>query len=109
MKHISLYQLTIEENTFFHKKGIKPADEETASQMYLLTEDTLAQKGYDKYEVSNYAQKGFESVHNKVYWKGGNYIGIGETAHGRLKKNDKFYAITHPMQFEELSPHGRAE
>lgn len=109
LKHISLYQLTIEENTIFHKKGIKPADEETAAQMYSLTEDILAQKAYNKYEVSNYAQKGFESVHNQVYWNGGNYIGIGETAHGRLKLNNRFYAITHPMQFEELSPHERAE
>ena len=109
LKHISLYQLTIEENTVFHKKGIKTADEETAAQMYSLTEDILAQKAYNKYEVSNYAQKGFESVHNQTYWNGGNYIGIGETAHGRLKLNNRFYAITHPMQFEELTPQERAE
>ena len=83
-KHISLYQLTIEEGTVFAKKGILPLDEDLATEMYLLTEDILAPLGYHKYEVSNYAQAGFESKHNLLYWTGGEYIGVGPSAHGRL-------------------------
>ena len=83
-KHISLYQLTIEEGTVFAKKGILPLDEDLATEMYLLTEDILAPLGYCKYEVSNYAQAGFESKHNLLYWTGGEYIGVGPSAHGRL-------------------------
>lgn len=84
LKHISLYQLTIEEGTVFAKKGILPLDEDLATEMYLLTEDILAPLGYHKYEVSNYAQAGFESKHNLLYWTGGEYIGVGPSAHGRL-------------------------
>ena len=108
-KHLSLYQLTIEENTPFYRKGVKPADEENAAAMYRLSETALAAAGYAKYEVSNYARPGFQSVHNNVYWQGGDYIGIGETAHGRLRKDGRFYAVTNPLQFEELTAAERAE
>ena len=109
LKHISLYQLTIEENTLFYRRGIKAMAEEKAAQLYLNTEEYLAQKGYNKYEVSNYAQQGFESIHNQTYWQGGNYIGIGETAHGRLKIGIKHYAQTNPIVLEELTPIERAQ
>ena len=133
-KHISLYQLTIEEGTVFAKKGILPLDEDLATEMYLLTEDILAPLGYHKYEVSNYAQAGFESKHNLLYWTGGEYIGVGPSAHGRLtvfngnlKQNSGagnsrtnmyaqkssnlpvFYATTYRCQLEEISPTERAE
>jgi oxygen-independent coproporphyrinogen-3 oxidase len=109
LKHISLYQLTIEENTLFYKKGIKGLNEKKASDLYLLTEDYLNSKNYLKYEVSNYAQPNFQSIHNKTYWLGKDYIGIGETAHGRLKINNKHYALTNPIIIEELSNEERAE
>ena len=109
LKHISPYQLTIEENTVFARKGIKPLAEEKAAALYLATEEYLEQKNYHKYEVSNYAQKGFESIHNKAYWLGQDYIGIGETAQGRFKKDGRFFAQTHPLCLEELTPQERAE
>lgn len=109
LKHISLYQLTIEKNTVFERKGVKPLEEEKAAELYLMTNSVLPQKGYSHYEVSNYAKNGFESIHNKVYWQGGDYIGIGKTAHGRIKKDDKFFAVTDPVQLEELSAAERAE
>lgn len=109
LKHISLYQLTIEENTLFYSRGIKAMDEEKASQFYLNTEKYLADKSYNKYEVSNYCLSGFASIHNQTYWLGGDYIGIGETAHGRLKIDTKNYAITDPMIMEELTPAERAQ
>lgn len=109
LKHISLYQLMIEENTVFYKKGIKPLDEEKANELYLLTEDYLNSKNYQKYEVSNYSLPDFQSIHNKAYWLGKDYIGIGKSAHGRLKIDNKHYAITDPLIMEELSNEERAE
>ncbi len=84
LRHLSLYQLTIEEGTVFARKGIKALDDEAAGEMYLFTEDYLADKGIYKYEVSNYARSGFASRHNLLYWTGQDYIGIGPSAHGRF-------------------------
>ena len=84
LRHLSLYQLTIEEGTVFARKGIKALDDEAAGEMYLFTEDYLADKGIYKYEVSNYARFGFASRHNLLYWTGQDYIGIGPSAHGRF-------------------------
>lgn len=109
LKHLSLYQLTIEEGTFFARKGIKPMDDEPAAELYALTQEFLATKGYPQYEVSNFAHPGYESIHNLAYWRGQNYLGIGPTAHGRIKTTDKIYASTHHRQLEELTPQERAE
>lgn len=84
LKHISLYQLTIEDGTVFSRKGIKPLEDEAAAEMYLATENLLQSFNYQKYEVSNYALPGFESRHNLLYWTGQDYIGVGPSAHGRL-------------------------
>lgn len=109
LKHLSLYQLTIEEGTFFARKGIKPMDDEPAVELYALTQEFLATKGYPQYEVSNFAHPGYESIHNLAYWRGQNYLGIGPAAHGRIKTTDKIYASTHHRQLEELTPQERAE
>lgn len=109
LKHLSCYQLSIEEGTVFALKGIKPLDENKAADMYLKTVEFLRAHNYPRYEVSNFAIPMYESVHNKCYWEGGDYIGIGESAHGRLKINGKFYATIHPHQTEELSQTQRAE
>lgn len=109
LKHLSLYQLTIEEGTFFARKSIKPMDDEPAAELYALTQEFLATKGYPQYEVSNFAHPGYESIHNLAYWRGQNYLGIGPAAHGRIKTTDKIYASTHHRQLEELTPQERAE
>ena len=89
--HISLYQLTIEENTAFHTAYAKGAfvmpEEELAAQMYELTEKMTAEKGLYAYEVSNYAKLGEESLHNLAYWLGHEYAGVGAGAHGRVLIN----------------------
>lgn len=108
-KHLSLYQLTIEDGTVFAKKGVEPADEETAAAMYLQSNEIMAAHGYQRYEVSNYAQQGFECRHNKLYWQGDDYIGIGNGAHGRLHSGGRILATTHRRQAEALSPAERAE
>ena len=86
--HLSLYQLTIEENTaFYHayKKGaFAMPDEETAESLYRLTEEMTGAHGLAAYEVSNYAAPGQESRHNLAYWQGLDYAGAGPGAHGRL-------------------------
>ena len=95
-KHLSLYQLTIENGTPFAKKNIQTLDEECAANMYAYTVNYLRKLGYPRYEVSNFAPAAYESIHNKCYWEGGDYIGIGESAHGRLTLNGKFYALDNP-------------
>jgi putative oxygen-independent coproporphyrinogen III oxidase len=87
-KHLSLYQLTIEENTAFAhayaKGGFTLPDDVESEALYRLTESMLADSGLRAYEVSNYAVPGEESRHNLTYWQGGDYIGIGPGAHGRI-------------------------
>ena len=109
LKHISLYQLTIEEGTKFYQQGIKPVSQDLAAELYSLSETYLADCGYYKYEVSNYAKQGYASVHNQVYWQGGDYIGIGKSAHGRLQIDGNIFAQTDNINLEKLTPTERAE
>lgn len=84
LTHYSLYQLTIEENTPFGKNNVLGADEENAERLYRLTDEIMTTANIASYEVSNYAQPGYESKHNLTYWTGHDYIGIGPAAHGRI-------------------------
>ncbi len=109
LKHLSLYQLTIEENTVFAKRNVIPADEETCREMYSLSENILEEYGYNRYEVSNYAQLGFECRHNLGYWQGYDYIGIGNGAVGRFHIGKNLYNTFYPRQQELITAHERAE
>jgi oxygen-independent coproporphyrinogen-3 oxidase len=86
--HLSLYQLTIEKGTAFfarHRDGaFTLPDEETAADLFDLTQARTAAAGLPAYEISNHARPGAECRHNLVYWRGGDYVGIGPGAHGRL-------------------------
>lgn len=90
--HLSLYQLTIEEGTAFGDRYARgklrnlPADD-TAADMYQATQEICAAHGMHGYEISNHAQPGAESRHNQIYWRYGDYAGIGPGAHGRLTLN----------------------
>lgn len=108
-KHLSLYQLTIEEGTVFAAKHVKIPDEESAANMYNFTVNILRETGYPRYEVSNFAAEQYQSKHNKCYWLGDDYIGIGESAHGRLKIGNCHYAFVHPRLKTALSAQERAE
>lgn len=87
--HLSLYQLTIEQGTVFSQRlargGLRglPSDDLSAD-MYELTQDLCNDAGLFGYEVSNHAAPGAECRHNLVYWRYGDYIGIGPGAHGRI-------------------------
>ena len=88
-QHLSLYQLTIEEGTVFHERNRRGLlkglpDEDLAADLYLVTQDRCEKAGLPAYEVSNHAASGEESRHNLTYWRGGDYVGIGPGAHGRL-------------------------
>ena len=82
--HISHYQLTIEENTCFHKyQPVLPVSD-AIWQMQTHCQKLLAEKNYQQYEVSAYARTGKQCKHNRNYWLFGDYIGIGAGAHGKL-------------------------
>ncbi|MDQ6629169.1 MAG: radical SAM family heme chaperone HemW [Pseudomonadota bacterium] len=83
--HLSLYQLTLEPNTFFatHPPPGLPEDDLAASMLDLIGERTAA-AGLERYEVSAYARDGHRSRHNLNYWQFGDYLGIGAGAHGKL-------------------------
>lgn len=86
--HLSLYQLTIEAGTPFaalHAAGkLKTPDDELARALFELTQDVCAARGLPAYEISNHARPGAECRHNLVYWRYGEYAGVGPGAHGRL-------------------------
>ena len=82
--HISLYSLTIEENSVFGKKGISNLDEETEADMYEFIEKKLTENGYIHYEVSNYCKKGYESKHNMGYWNYEDFVGVSLGASGKI-------------------------
>lgn len=76
-QHISAYSLIIEEGTPFYTMDLNLPDEETDRQMYHYAIKYLKEKGYNQYEISNFAKESYESVHNCVYWQRGDYKGFG--------------------------------
>ncbi len=87
-EHLSLYQLTIEPGTVFealHRAGrLAVPDEETGRALFDVTQEICARHGMPAYEISNHARPGAQSRHNLVYWRYGEYVGIGPGAHGRV-------------------------
>ncbi|PIE11096.1 MAG: coproporphyrinogen III oxidase [Rhodobacterales bacterium] len=100
--HLSLYQLTIEPGTAFGARfdagklrGLP--DEDLGADMYELTQILCRSARLEAYEVSNYARPGQESRHNLTYWRGGDYLGIGPGAHGRVTLGETRYATETPL------------
>ena len=95
--HLSLYQLTVEDGTAFgdrHAKGgLKGLpDEDRSVALYEITQDLCEAAGLPAYEVSNHAGASAQSVHNLIYWRGGDYAGVGPGAHGRLTLDGRRWA-----------------
>ncbi len=95
--HISLYQLTIEDGTAFGDRyrlgklrGLP--DDDAAADMFDATAEICAAHGFERYEVSNHARPGSEARHNLIYWRYGDYAGIGPGAHGRITVSGRRYA-----------------
>ncbi|MEL6883294.1 MAG: radical SAM family heme chaperone HemW [Pseudomonadota bacterium] len=97
LDHVSLYQLTIEDGTAFGdryaagKLGGLP-DDDLSADMYVATQAICTAHGLERYEVSNHARPGSESRHNLIYWRYGDYAGIGPGAHGRLTLDGRKFA-----------------
>jgi oxygen-independent coproporphyrinogen III oxidase len=82
-EHISTYCLTYEEDTEFflrHARGEFRQDADADAEFFEMAMEMLEAAGYEHYEISNYAQPGYESVHNRAYWLGNDYLGIGPSA-----------------------------
>ena len=99
--HLSMYQLTIEDGTAFGDRfargGLKGLpDEDVQADMYALTQEVCATHGMPAYEVSNHARPGSESRHNLIYWRMGDYVGIGPGAHGRMTLHGQRWATEAP-------------
>lgn len=99
--HLSLYQLTIEDGTAFGDRYARgklrdlPTDD-NAADMYLATQDICDSYGLPGYEISNHARPGAESRHNQIYWRYGDYVGVGPGAHGRITLDGQRYATEAP-------------
>ncbi|MBT8519259.1 oxygen-independent coproporphyrinogen III oxidase-like protein [Polynucleobacter paneuropaeus] len=100
--HLSLYNLTLEPNTYFASFPPQLPNEETIDAIFEQNLALLGKAGYQRYEVSAYAKKGQECKHNLNYWRFGDYIGIGAGAHGKISFPDKVtrqLREKHPEQY----------
>ena len=96
--HLSLYQLTIEPGTRFGDLAARGRlrglpDAEASAEMFFATAEMCDRAGLEGYEISNHARPGAESRHNLVYWRYGDYVGVGPGAHGRLTIDGRRWAI----------------
>lgn len=124
-EHIACYCLIFEDGTplndLRNKGFLKEVDDDTELEQYTRVREILTGSGYQHYEISNYAKPGFESLHNKLYWSAGEYIGCGPSAHSHWKGrrygnirnldeyNRRLLAGKSVLQFEEeLSLEARA-
>ena len=115
--HISLYQLTIEQGTAFGDRynigklrGLP--DDDLSADMYAATQELCDELGMSSYEVSNHARDGAQSRHNLIYWRYGDYLGIGPGAHGRLTLNGQRHAtecFSNPQRWLDASHSGLTE
>lgn len=89
IEHVSLYQLTIEPQTAFARRvergQLSPPGQEEAARLYELTQEICNAAGFAAYEISNHARsEGARALHNLIYWRSGDWIGVGPGAHGRV-------------------------
>ncbi len=90
---ISCYHLTYEQNTPFYEprqKGLLRSNEILDEGFFSMADSYLTSLGYDHYETSNYAKPGCESIHNKGYWEGKDYLGLGPSAVSTINEGDGF-------------------
>ena len=115
--HISLYQLTIENGTAFGDRYARGKlnglpSEDLGADMFQLTQEVCNAHGMPAYEVSNHARDGAQSRHNLIYWRYGDYIGIGPGAHGRLTLNGRKLATecySNPKRWLDSVQHAETE
>lgn len=91
IEHISVYNLQLEEGTRVLSLSDRVADEDTQAKMYYTVCGRLKDAGFCHYEISNFAKEGYRAVHNSVYWEGGDYIGLGPSAHSKIGNMRYFF------------------
>ncbi|GAB4510682.1 MAG: radical SAM family heme chaperone HemW [Anaerolineae bacterium] len=101
-EHISMYALGLEEGTsllhWVESGRIPTPDDDTAADMYDAATDIMAQHGYHQYEISNWAQPGYECQHNLQYWRNFPYVGLGPGAHG-YAGGVRYHTLLSPQRY----------
>ncbi len=109
--HLSVYHLTLEPNTLFHRYPPALPDDDLTADMQKAAEAALASAGYRHYETSAFAQPGRQSRHNMNYWTFGDYLGIGAGAHSKISFPDRILRqarYKQPKQYMESAASGNA-
>lgn len=107
-EHLSLYQLSIEDGTPFAARGIAAMEDDAAAHLFERTRALCAEAGLPAYEISNHARPGAECRHNLDIWRGGDYLGIGPGAHGRLGPVARRQIADPGRWLEGVERHGHA-
>ncbi len=106
IKHLSVYQLTIEPNTAFGRWSetgrFREEDETNILNQYELLKSLTEKSGFDHYEISNFSLPGFHSKHNSSYWQGHKYLGIGPGAHSFNRKTRSFNVSNNNSYIQSL-------
>ena len=105
-EHLSAYQLTIEPGTAFARAeargNLSPSPPDLAADLFEATQSITRSAGFDAYEVSNHSRgREARSRHNLIYWRGGDYLGIGPGAHGRLTLGSRRWATAAPRRVSD--------
>jgi putative oxygen-independent coproporphyrinogen III oxidase len=85
-EHLSVYQLTIEPGTAFHRDRVAALADDAAADLYDVTQTVLEAAGLPAYEISNHARAAGACRHNLAVWRGDDYLGVGPGAHGRISR-----------------------
>ncbi len=110
-QHVSHYQLTLEPNTRFYRHPPELPDHDTSWVIQQKTQAALSAAGYQQYEVSAFARRGFRCSHNLNYWQFGDYLGIGAGAHGKVTDPasgaiGRYSKCRHPADYLRLAGTG---
>jgi oxygen-independent coproporphyrinogen-3 oxidase len=104
--HLSCYALTVEDKTPLYKLintyKTPDVDNEKQARQFLLLMQWLREKGYEHYEVSNFAKPGFRSKHNSSYWKGEKYLGLGPSAHSYNGKERRWNIASNSLYLKSI-------
>jgi oxygen-independent coproporphyrinogen-3 oxidase len=107
LTHLSTYSLTIEPGTpFFQRQErglLKLPEDSRVAQMLERIPVVLEARGFRRYEISNYAKAGYESRHNTVYWRGGDYLGVGAGAHSYCAQYDSHGVIQSAERWSNMA------
>ncbi len=109
-EHLSLYGLQVEERTRLKKQvdagQVATPDAEVAAEMYELAVERLGAAGFEHYEISNFARRGFESKHNKTYWLNEEYLGFGAGAHSAWQ-GERYENVKAPRRYLAMVGEGK--